>query len=190
MDLVVFINMVNYVYSMFIFGHIGITLGIVFIVSHLVPRIRNKVNYWFVAFGAILPDLIDKTTGRVIFADSVANGRIFAHTLFFVFILVLLTLCLYKYRHEYTLFSGCVAGAAFLHLLEDRMWNMPQTLFWPLLGWDFPKGVNCDNWFTLFFFMFKNSYVPDISYAFVSEVMGLAIVLLFVCGAILQRKYK
>ena len=93
---------------MFIFGHIGITIGIVFIVSHLVPRlkIRNKVNYWFVAFGAILPDLIDK------------------------------------------------------------------------------------NWFALFFFMFKNSYVPDISYTFVSEVMGLAIVLLFVCGWILQRKYK
>ena len=175
---------------MFIFGHIGITLGIVFIVSHLVPRIRNKANYGFVAFGAILPDLVDKTTGRVILADSVANGRIFAHTLFFVFILVLLTLCLYKYRYEYALFSGCVASAAFLHLLEDRMWNMPQTLFWPLYGWDFPKGVNCDNWFTLFFFMFKNTYIPDISYAFVSEVIGLGIVLVFVCGAILQRKYK
>ena len=175
---------------MFIFGHIGVTLGIVFIVSHLVPRIRNKVNYWFVALGAILPDLIDKTTGRLIFADSIANGRIFAHTLFFVLILTLLTICLYKYRYEYALPCGCVASGAFLHLFEDEMWNMPQTLFWPLFGWSFPQGVNCDNWFALFFIMFRDSYVPDISYAFVSEMIGLAIVLVFVCGWILHRKSK
>jgi len=46
---------------MFIFGHIGITLGIAFIIFHFIlPRIGirpKRINYLFVAIGAILPDL-------------------------------------------------------------------------------------------------------------------------------------
>ncbi|NOR77690.1 MAG: hypothetical protein GQ523_04545 [Methanophagales archaeon] len=46
---------------MFIFGHIGITLGLAFIIFQFVlPRIGirlKKINYLFVAIGAILPDL-------------------------------------------------------------------------------------------------------------------------------------
>jgi hypothetical protein len=78
---------------MFIFGHIGITLGIAFIIFQFVlPRIGirlKKINYLFVALGAILPDLIDKPIGRILLGESVANGRLFGHTLLFILLLKL-----------------------------------------------------------------------------------------------------
>ena len=40
--------------------------------------------------GSLLPDIIDKPLGMIILRDSLANGRIFAHTLLF---LVVLTIC-------------------------------------------------------------------------------------------------
>jgi hypothetical protein len=73
---------------MFVFGHLGITLGIAFILFQFVlPRIGirpKKINYLFIAIGAILPDLIDKPIGRILLGESVANGRLFGHTLLFV----------------------------------------------------------------------------------------------------------
>jgi hypothetical protein len=68
---------------MFIFGHIGITLGIAFIIFQFVlPRIGIRL-------GAILPDLIDKPIGRILLGESVANGRLFGHTLLFILLLKL-----------------------------------------------------------------------------------------------------
>ena len=76
---------------MFVFGHLGITLGIAFILFQFVlPRIEirlKKINYLFVAIGAIFPDLIDKPVGRILLGESVANGRLFGHSLCVVFIL-------------------------------------------------------------------------------------------------------
>ncbi|OEU51521.1 MAG: hypothetical protein BA871_09955 [Desulfuromonadales bacterium C00003096] len=42
----------------------------------------------FIAIGVILPDLIDKPIGRILLGESVANGRLFGHTLLFVLISV------------------------------------------------------------------------------------------------------
>ena len=35
------------------------------------------------AFGAVLPDLIDKPIGSILFTDYYGTGRIYAHTLLF-----------------------------------------------------------------------------------------------------------
>lgn len=87
---------------MFIFGHIGITLGVAFILFQFVlPRIgirMKKINYLFIAIGAILPDLIDKPIGRILLGESVANGRLFGHTLLFVLILLMLGFFLKDHR--------------------------------------------------------------------------------------------
>ncbi|RNI15777.1 hypothetical protein EFE42_00600 [Methanohalophilus sp. RSK] len=64
------------------FAHIGITLALFYIVT----RGRN-INYWYVIIGSMLPDIIDKVIGRVLFADTFASGRIFAHSLLFVVVL-------------------------------------------------------------------------------------------------------
>ena len=78
---------------MLLFGHIGITPGIAFILFQFVlPRIgirSKKINYLFIALGAILLDLIDKPIGRILLGESVANGRLFGHTLLFVLLLKL-----------------------------------------------------------------------------------------------------
>ena len=125
---------------MFVLGHIGVTLGIAFVISGLVlPRIREgirpKLNYLFIAFGAILPDLIDKPIGCILLGESVANGRLFGHTLLFV--LILITIGYFLKDHRDAVF--CLSFATFLHLCEDRMWEMPATLLYPLYGFGFPS---------------------------------------------------
>ena len=164
---------------MFVFGHIGVTLGITFIISRLVlPKIniwngiRPKINYLFIALGAILPDLIDKPIGRILLGESVANGRLFGHTLLFVLILITTGFFLKNHRNE----IFCLAFATFLHLCEDRMWEMPATLLYPLYGFGFPKGIVIgENWYDYFLLVFNGSYQPSLSYVFVSEVMGIVI---------------
>jgi len=162
---------------MFVFGHIGITLGVAFIISQLVlPRIRCEmrpnINYLFITLGAILPDLIDKPMGRILLGESVANGRLFGHTLLFVLILITIGLFLKNHRDGFF----CLSFATFLHLCEDRMWEMPATLLYPLYGFGFPKGIVIgENWYDYFLLVFNGSYTPALSYVFVSEIMGIVI---------------
>ena len=163
---------------MFVFGHIGITLGIAFVLFQFVlPKLGIKldINYLFIALGAILPDLIDKPIGRILFSESVANGRLFGHTLLFAFILVTIGFLLNTHRNE----IFCLAFGTFLHLLEDRLWKTPATLFYPLYGFSFPKGtVTGENWIQYFLSIIGNSYQPTLSFVFVSEIIGIVVL----CG--------
>jgi hypothetical protein len=175
---------------MLIFGHIGITLGIAFIIFQFVlPRIGirpKRINYLFVALGAILPDLIDKPIGRILLGESVANGRLFGHSLLFVLILLMLGFFLKDHREE----VFCLSFGAFMHLIEDRMWENAATFFYPLYGLGFPKGtVIGGNWYEYFLLAFTKSYVPALSYVFVSEIMG-TVILVGLAGKILFLKKK
>lgn len=170
---------------MFLFGHLGVTLGSFFILEYLVPGIRGRINYWYVALGAVLPDIIDKMIGRVIFAHSIANGHLIAHTLIFILLLSLAGFHLHRHYGDARLLI--VSGASFLHLLEDRLWEEPVNFFWPLFGWMFPTGKAYD-WIDYFLNMFRSSYVPGFSYVFISELLGSIILLLFVLGYLFYRK--
>ena len=68
---------------MFLFGHIGVTLGVFFGLGIFIPRLKTIIDPKYLVIGALLPDLIDKPLGRVIFASTIANGRIIGHTLLF-----------------------------------------------------------------------------------------------------------
>lgn len=162
---------------MFFFGHLGVTLGVFYILGYLVPDIRGRINYWYVALGAFLPDIIDKMVGRVLFAYSLASGRLIAHTLVFSFFLALVGFYLYRRNSDARVLL--VSGASFLHLLEDTMWRQPVNLLWPLLGWRLPRGIP-DDWLDYFLVMFRNSYIPAFSYDFISETIGLIIIILFI----------
>lgn len=70
------------------------------------------------AIGALLPDLIDKPVGEVIFASTLANGRIIG-TLFFVLLLALIGVYVYKKRKDSR--GLALASGSFFHLLEDQM---------------------------------------------------------------------
>ncbi|HMK47224.1 MAG TPA: metal-dependent hydrolase, partial [Methanocella sp.] len=126
---------------MIFFGHIGLTLLVVLALASL---IKENVDYRLVVVGSMLPDIIDKPIGHYLFYSTFENGRIFAHTM--AFAILLTGVCIYVERRQLLAGARFIALASILHIIEDQMWNTRQTLFWPLLGWEFPKA-NLDNYF-------------------------------------------
>ena len=169
---------------MFLFGHIGITIGIFFILGYFRPDIH--IRYWYVGLGAILPDIIDKIIGRVIFAETIANGRIIAHTIIFSLIFFLVGYFLYRRSKDARILY--ISGATFFHIIEDRLWTVPQIFFWPMYGWKFPHGTPEDYWVDYFLNIFRNSFTPVFSLDFISESIGLIIVIFIVL--FINRKKK
>lgn len=154
---------------MIFFGHLGITVAFVFIVFYF---LREKVDYRFVLVGAVLPDIIDKPLGQILLFSVFHNGRIISHTLLFVAVLTLIGIYIEK-RYKSTVVEILALGAL-MHLVLDQMWTTPQTLFWPLLGWAFPKVDLTDYANSLLNEMFtrQDVYLP--------EVIGFAILAVFV----------
>jgi Predicted membrane-bound metal-dependent hydrolase (DUF457). len=111
---------------MLLFAHLGLTLA-------GARRIRDA-DLGFVMLGSMLPDIIDKPLGMVLFGTP-AMGRTIAHT--FLFLLLLATIAFY--RKDPRLAS--LAGGVLAHLLLDSMWSSPSILLWPLFG-AFPRAVD------------------------------------------------
>ncbi|MDY9927225.1 metal-dependent hydrolase [Methanosarcina sp.] len=172
---------------MFIFGHIGITLGIFYFLNRLFPEKNIPVDFKWIAFGALLPDFIDKPLGRIILAETIGSGRIFAHTLLFAILLGILAGYTF-YRKGWTI-PLIVAGASFCHLLEDQMWNSPRAFLWPLLGWEFPRDIFLGGFIEYFMRILTNSYNPASSSVFIPEIIGLGIILLF-AGSYIRSKLE
>lgn len=79
----------------------------------------------------IVSDLIDKPLGHLLFASTLDNGRLVAHSLAFVavvFVTALLT------RGRMPLLAPVLALGVLSHQLLDAMWRDPATWFFPLLG--------------------------------------------------------
>jgi len=86
----------------------------------------------FCAIGSVLPDLMDKVLGRIIFSTSLDNGRIFFHSLNIVLLFVFTGLIVWKY---YRSFSFLMVGVGVLsHQLADMMWTSPVSWYYPFLG--------------------------------------------------------
>ena len=98
------------------------------------------------AFGAVLPDLIDKPIGSILFTDYFETGRIYAHTLLFA--VAVLTGVMVVTRRGTTARKRWMALpiGVFFHLLLDMPLDA-GTLWWPVLGLEFPsfaKGAFID----------------------------------------------
>ena len=63
---------------MLLFAHLGLTLAR--------ARLIRGADLAFVLLGSMLPDIIDKPLGTILFGTP-AMGRIFAHTLLFLLLL-------------------------------------------------------------------------------------------------------
>ena len=91
---------------------------------------------------------------------------------------------LWKYRLETWLLA--IAIGMFTHLIFDRMWSTPRTLFWPLYGWAFTSAVqriglgHLRCWHELF----SNSYV------YISETVGFLIFACFVLILLREKKLQ
>jgi len=53
---------------MLFFGHLGITRGIFIGLWVIIPRLKSAIDLRYLALGALLPNLIGKLIGKVIFA--------------------------------------------------------------------------------------------------------------------------
>jgi hypothetical protein len=122
---------------MLLFGHIVVTLWFFIGLAFFIPQLRI-IDPVYLIIGSLLPDLIDKTLGRIIFPSTIANGRTIAHTL--LFSLALLMTGLYLINKTGDIKVLALAIGSIFHLMEDKMWNSSRTLFWPLRGWRFRKN--------------------------------------------------
>jgi len=156
---------------MLLFGHLGVTLGIFFGLSIFVPRLRTIINPRYLAVGALLPDLIDKPIGEIIFASTFANGRIFAHTLVFSLLLFLAGLYLYDKRKDIRGLS--LTSGSFLHIFEDLIPSHPDIFFWPLFGWSFSRGSRDYVGLEHLMKMFIKSFHIEFLLGHIAEIMAV-----------------
>lgn len=86
---------------------------------------------WLLA-GTLLPDIVDKTLGQILFRSYFQNGRIYFHA--FIPTLFFLVVGFYGWNRRLDhrlLFLAC---GMLSHLVLDRIWTEPTTAFWPSLG--------------------------------------------------------
>jgi len=144
---------------MLLFAHVGLTLAS--------ARLLSRVSLAFLAFGSMLPDIIDKPLGLIVFGSPIM-GRTFAHTLLFLLLLAALSF----YSCDIRFFS--LTWGVLIHLSLDFMWNLPVILLWPLLG-AFPSAPIID---TLSYLEMLLSGLKNPGIA-IPEIAGLAYLIFF-----------
>lgn len=118
---------------MLLFAHIGLALA--------AGRMFRRASLAFLALGSILPDIIDKPLGQLVYGTP-AMGRTISHTLLFLLFISALALYLRDAR------LASLSGGVLTHLALDFMWASPVILLWPLLG-PFPQAAHLEAWYYL-----------------------------------------
>jgi inner membrane protein len=170
---------------MLFFGHAGLTLGAAAVAAVTLDRrqvdgtekrswfssLTRRIDVRLLLVGSLLPDIIDKPLGQYILEDIFQNGRIYAHTLLFLVLLAGAGYYLFKSRRQIWLLT--LAAGTLAHLALDEMWQVPGTFFWPLMGFGFPRYDLAGYIGNLFKELISDPYI------YVSETIGLAIVIWF-----------
>lgn len=94
-------------------------------------RVGTPDLRWLLA-GTVLPDVVDKAVGEVLFRSYFHNGRIFFHTSLFALIFLLAGLWNWTRKRDARLLLLSLGMAS--HLVLDRIWTEPTTALWPSLG--------------------------------------------------------
>ncbi|HJJ29438.1 MAG TPA: metal-dependent hydrolase [Methanocorpusculum sp.] len=115
---------------MLIFHHlfIGLMIGAI-----LAVLFSNKWAMIYGGIGGVIPDIIDKPLGQILLADTLNFGRIYAHTLLFAAVLIILGAVIW-YKNRKMILLLCIGTAVFVHQLSDIMWTTPINWFWPFFG--------------------------------------------------------
>ena len=131
----------------------------------------ERIDIRVLLIGSLLPDIIDKPLGYLFFRETFSNVRLFSHTLLFLILITIAGFILYRSRRKTWLFV--LSFGTFTHLLCDRMWRIPQTLFWPMYGFTFIKK-DLTHWAE----RIGTDLVTDPS-TYIPEIVGGVILILF-----------
>lgn len=182
---------------MLVLGHAGITLGAAAIADAALSKtpllqtssspalldapgnsktswfssLANHVDIRILLVGSLLPDIIDKPVGQILFRDTFSNGRIFCHTL--LFLLVITLAGLYRYKRNRKMWLLTLSFGTLMHLTLDQMWLSSQTLLWPLYGFAFPR-VDLSRWLENILIALRT--VPSV---YVPEIIGALVLSIF-----------
>lgn len=115
---------------MLILAHLGGCLG----AAAVLGAARRSRFDWigWVAFFALLPDLLDKAV-FYLGLNPLPTSRLWSHSLLFALAVVLF--CRFGAQKAWP-WVLALPG----HLFLDAMWDYPHTLFWPFLGNKFDVG--------------------------------------------------
>ncbi|OLS25432.1 MAG: hypothetical protein HeimC2_18880 [Candidatus Heimdallarchaeota archaeon LC_2] len=140
---------------MYLLGHVGLTIFLLFAFQKILKTDYSKF-FVFAGLGSMLPDIIDKPIGSILFG----TGRWFGHSLIFltlIFAIPFFLLKEQKYREMKikniltVLYIGSLA-----HLIEDGRGLSRNVILWPFHG-SIPNGSQGDflhgfeDTFTVFF---------------------------------------
>ena len=200
---------------MFLFAHVGITLGAAAGISAIISLRRSsdqrkntaKLPSWSRSPNRKRPfrEIIglDALSGfldiRILMVGSMlpdiidkplsfmglGSGRSIAHTLLLSLIVLCLAFYLYLNNRKTWLFA--VAIGMFSHLILDSMRFTPQTLLWPFQGWAFPApGHKVD--LTQFHIRW-NTLITNPGLV-ISEGIGLCVILALAAIVVYRRTVK
>jgi len=170
---------------MYLLAHAGITLGAARVVEEAVKRPSFRLDYRFILLGSLLPDIVDKPLGRIIFGEVIANGRIFLHTMIFLVMTILFGIFIYRWKNA--LWGFCIAFGVLMHFILDAMWMDPVTLFWPFISPGFGRGPGVP-----FLDMVRSWFYTLMTepHAYLPELAGLAILIIFAIKVIKEKRVK
>lgn len=120
-----------------IFWHLG---GAVFLFRLAFKD--SDADLRFLAVGALLPDMIEWVVGWSV--PAAGTTRFIGHSLAFCLGLLVTALVLTRRGSRGRKRAVVVAVGAIIHLVLDLGWIDPQLLLWPMLGYEFPTGIETD----------------------------------------------
>jgi inner membrane protein len=168
---------------MYLLAHTGITMGVAGVVEQAVNRPFLRVDYRFILLGALLPDIVDKPLGIAIFAESIANGRTFFHTMVFLVMAILLGIFIYRWKNA--LWGFFIAFGVLMHFTMDAMWTDPVTLYWPFYQPFFEKHPGTEFFAILRSWVYTLQIEPRI---YLPELAGLVILAIFTLRVIKEKR--
>lgn len=140
-------------------------------------RQLGPIDYRLVLIASVLPDIMDKTPWLFASSSIFPSGRDYGHTFLFNLLLFICSLILLKYKKSWLLI---ISVSSIIHLILDQMWDMPVTLWWPLLG---PfQMVETTGWLSNIIhalFSDPGTYIP--------EIIGLIIISILGCRLIVKK---
>ena len=113
-----------------LFWHAGATVAI----ARYTFR-DDRMDLRMLLLGALLPDLIDTPIGLV-FYGRFHSVRLATHGLILAALVMVAVVMSTRRGRPRKMWMPLAIGLLF-HVLLDAMWLDPETLWWPLLGWDF-----------------------------------------------------